>query len=339
MGGAPQLKVIGDGAGEAHVAAAEAEDAVLQAQRIHQAFHVGNHLVQGSVAVLRLLDADNFHFVELVQAVEAAHIFAVGTGFPAEAGRVGRQLLGELVLLQNHVTEDIGDGDLCGGNHVEPVQIGKVHLAFFVRQLAGTKAGSGIHHHGRLHLLVPGRRVAVQEEVDEGALQAGSLAFVYRETGAGDFDAQVKVDDVVLFGKFPVGEGTFRKIHLRTAHFHYQVVFCAFSFRYQLIGEVGKEDELALQGLDGFVGLFEQLRGTGFEVGDLFLGGSGLFLFAFFHELANGGRSFLLFCQEGIALCLEGFAFVVQGDNLCYDVFGIEVFNSKSPDYKIRRLA
>ncbi len=174
-----------------------------------------------------------------MQAVEAAYVLAIGTGFPAEARCVSGKLLGELVFGENHVTENIGDRDLCGGNHVEPVQARKVHLTFLVRQLAGTKAGSGVHHHGRLHFLVSGCGVAVQEEVDEGALQAGSLAFIDGETGASDFYAQVKVDDVVLLGQFPVGEGTFRKIHLRTAHLHYQVVFCAFSFRYQLVGEVG----------------------------------------------------------------------------------------------------
>ena len=182
---------------------------------------MGNHLVQGSIAILGLFNAHNLHLVKLVQAVKAPHVLAVTAGFAAEAGGVGGELLGELIGPKDHVAVDIGHGHLCGGNHVEVVHGGVVHLAFLVRQLAGTKTGGGVHHHGRLNLFVTGSGVAVQEIVDKGALEFGSLAFVHRETGAGDLYTQVEVYDIVLFGQFPVREGTFGELGLFAAHFHH----------------------------------------------------------------------------------------------------------------------
>ena len=339
LSGAPELEVVGDGAGEAQVSAAEAKDAVLKTQFIHEAFHVGHHFVQSSVAVLGLLYAHNFHFVKLVQAVKAAHVFAVGTGLTAEAGRVGGKLLGELVGAEDDVTEDVGDGNLGGRDHIEVVQVGVVHLAFLVGQLAGTKTGSGVHHHRRLHFLVAGCGVAVQEVVDEGALQLGAFAFIYRETGTGNLHAQVEVDDVVLLGQFPVGKCVLGEVHLGAAHLHHQVVLGTLTLGYQVAGDVGQEHQLVLELLDGLVGLLEKGGGTLLDGGDFCLGGFGLGLLAFLHELADGGGSLLLLAQESVALGLESLAFVVQGDDVFYDGAGVKVLDSQFLDNKLRVFA
>ena len=41
-----ELEVVGNRRGEAHIAAAQTEYAVLEAEFVYQRFHVGNHIVQ-----------------------------------------------------------------------------------------------------------------------------------------------------------------------------------------------------------------------------------------------------------------------------------------------------
>ena len=43
------------------------------------------HFFESGVGVLGFLDADNLDFVELVETVESADVFAVAAGFAAEA--------------------------------------------------------------------------------------------------------------------------------------------------------------------------------------------------------------------------------------------------------------
>ncbi len=294
---------------------------------------MGHHLVEGGVAVLRLLNPDDLHLVELVEAVQAADILAVGTGLAAEAGRVGRQLLRELVGGEDDVTVDVRHRDLGGRDHVEVIDRGVVHLAFLVGKLAGTEAGGGIDHHRRFHLLVAGGGVAVQEEVDEGALQAGSLALIDREAGAGDLHAQVEVDDVVLSGEFPVREGVFGELGLRTAHLHDEVVLGAGSLGNEVARDVRKENKLGLEFGIVVVGLLEEVGGTGLEGGDLGLGGLGLLLLALFHQGADGGGRLFLLGEEGVGLGLEGLAVIVQGDDLLHDGAGVKVLDGEFLDH------
>ena len=135
-----------------------------------------------------------------------------------------------------------------------------------------------------------------------------------------------------------MGEGAFRKVHLRAAHLYNHVILGAFSFGNLVAGDVGKQGQQFVQLVVVVVGHIQQFAGAGLEFGYLRLGGFGFLFPAFLHELADGGRRLLLFCQKGVALGLEGFAVVVQDDDFVHDVPGVKVFNSESPDYKIRRL-
>ena len=104
----PHLEVEGDGAREAGVAATQAQDVPGQLELLAQALHVGFHLLESGIAVFGLLDAHELYLVELVQAVEAAHVLAVAAGLAAEAGAVGAVLLGELVAGDDDVAVDVG---------------------------------------------------------------------------------------------------------------------------------------------------------------------------------------------------------------------------------------
>ena len=135
-----------------------------------------------------------------------------------------------------------------------------------------------------------------------------------------------------------MGEGTSGELGLRTTHPDHDVVLRTFSFRNLGAGDVGKQGQQVVQLGVVVIGHFQQFVGAGLELGHFGLGIFSLLLLAFLHQLADGGRRLFLLCEHGVAAGLEGFTVVVQDDDFVHDVPGIEVFNGKSPDYKIRRL-
>ena len=90
MHGGEDFEVERQGGREAQIAAAESQDAPRQLKCLNERADVRDHLLERCVGVLRPIDADDLHLVELVQAVEPTHILAVRTGFAAETGGVGR---------------------------------------------------------------------------------------------------------------------------------------------------------------------------------------------------------------------------------------------------------
>ena len=111
---------------------------------------------------------------------------------------------GELVGIDDGVAVDVGDGHLGSGYHVEAVKGYGVHLSLFVGQLAGAQAGGLVDHQRGLYLQVAGIGGTVEEEVDEGSLQACTFAFVHRETGTGNLVAQLEVHKVVFGTEVPM---------------------------------------------------------------------------------------------------------------------------------------
>ena len=67
-----------------------------------------------------------------MQAVQAAHVLAVGAGFAAETGGVGGHLDGEILLVEDHVAEDVRHRHLGRRDEVEIVHRGVVHLSLLV---------------------------------------------------------------------------------------------------------------------------------------------------------------------------------------------------------------
>ena len=206
LGLAIDLEVVADGAGEALVAAAEAQDAIGEFQLLQQPLDMCEHFFMALLGVLGGVDTDNLNLGELVQAVQAAHILAVAACLATEALRVGAVLDGEFLLVEDDIAVDVRDRHLGGGDEVEVIDLGVVHLSFFVWQLACAVAAGSIHDCRRHDLGVAGLVGFGEEEVDEGALQLGSLADIDGEAGAGDLHAQVEVDEIVFLGEFPVGE-------------------------------------------------------------------------------------------------------------------------------------
>ena len=160
-----------------------------EAQLVEQAAHVFLHLFQHVVAAVGVFDDHNLHLAEFVQAVQAADVLAIAAGLAAEAFAVTHALDGQLLGVDHLAAENIGDGNLCGGYHIEAVQRYGIHLALLVGQLAGAEARGFVDHQRRLYLHKARVGGLVEEEVDEGTLQTGTLAFVEGEAGAGHFVA------------------------------------------------------------------------------------------------------------------------------------------------------
>ena len=79
-----------------------------------------------------------------------------------------------------------------------------IHLTFLVRKLASA-ISRGCIHHGRRHDFGVTRSASfIEEEIDESALEACTHADIYREAGARNLNAEVKVDKVVFLSELPV---------------------------------------------------------------------------------------------------------------------------------------
>jgi len=73
------------------------------------------------VAVFRQRELDQFHFLKLVLADDAADVAAVGAGFAAETGRVGAEGDGQFFGGDGFVAEEVGHRDFGGGGEPEVV--------------------------------------------------------------------------------------------------------------------------------------------------------------------------------------------------------------------------
>ena len=277
---------------------------------------------------------DEFDLLELVLADHAADILAVAAGFGAEAGGVGAEAGGELGLVEGLVPEEVGDGDFGGGD--EPmvavlVDAGLVGLVVAVEEVggefgeaAGAEEGFGVDHVGRQDFGVAVLAgVEVEHEVGDGALEAGSLAIVDDEAGAGDFGGAFEVEDAEAFADFPMGEGGEVEGAGRAPGFFYGVGALVGADGDDVLGEVGDglQDGAKLV-VGGGGGGFEGV-GLGFELGEL--GGEGGGVAAFALELAEVGGELVALGFEGFGLGDGVAAAGVDGGEIAEDGCGVSV--------------
>lgn len=338
LGCAIYFEVECDCAGEGHVAAAEAQDVPGQSEAFEQALYVVFHLFEGCVRVFGAFDAYDFDFIELVETVEAADVFAVTAGFAAPACAVCAVFDGEAVGGYDDVAVEVGDGYFGGGDEVEAVEGSDVHLCFFVGELSGAVTGCFVDYVRRFDFEVSGFVGAVEEELYESALEASAFAEVYGESGAGDFDAEVEVYDVILFGEFPVGECVFGEVGHRSAGFFDDVVGCGSSFGYHVAGDVGDvEQDVA----DFFFGGGECFGGcllVFFECSDFGFFCFGGLAVAGFHECADGVGVFFELSGGGVAFELEATAVGIEGEYAVDGFVAVESFDGKASDDVLRVL-
>ena len=112
------------------------------------------HLLVRLVRVFRLVDTHNLHFVELMQAVQSAHIFAIRPSLSAEACRIGTTHHGEVFLVENNIAEDVGNRHFGRGDEVKVVLFGVIHLSLFIGKLPRSITRRLVNHQWRLHFEV-----------------------------------------------------------------------------------------------------------------------------------------------------------------------------------------
>ncbi len=281
LAGYPDLQVVGFGRTEAHVACAEQGAAVRQAEAFEDDLSVaGEGFVLGG-GVFGAGELDEFYLLKLVLADHAADVLAVAAGFGAEAGGPGAKAQGAGAEVEGFVAEEVGDGDLGGGDEPVVVILGRAGLvrAFVVAvkelvgelgQLAGAEEGARVDDGGRQDLRVAMfAGMEVEHEVGEGAFEAGAGAEMHDEAGAGNFGGALEVEDAQGFADLPMGfrgEGKVRDF--APGHFTDVVVLGAADGD-AVLGQVGQGFEQGTEpeverGGSGF-----ERVGPGFQVGRL----------------------------------------------------------------------
>lgn len=305
LAGGPDFDVVGFGGAEADVAGAEFDDAVVEAEELEDFFGVAGEGFEGVHGGLGGGDVDELDFVELVHANEAAGAEAGAAGFTTEAGGVGGVVDGEVLVFEDLLAMEVGDGDFGGGDEVEVVFGAVVDLVAELGELAGADEALGFDEErgADLGVAVPGG-VEVEEEVDEGALEAGAGAAIDDEGGAGDFGAGFEVEHAVglaegdvVFGFEVVGGGG-------APAADFGVFFGGGADGTGVVGEVREgEEEIALLGVGG-VGFDADFVDAGADAADFGFFGGGVF--AVFAADAD-------FFGEAIAVALELLAFGLGG--------------------------
>ena len=174
--------------------------------------------------MLRLVDAHNLHLVKLVQTVQSAHILAVRACLAAETSRISAILYGQVLLVKYYVAEDVCHRNFGRRNEVEVVKIAVIHLPLLVGQLSCTIAGCLIHHIRRLYFKIPALARLVKEKRFKRPLQTCHLAYIYRETGTGDFNTEVEIYQIELLTQIPVAKSVSREFWYHATLFHHYIV-------------------------------------------------------------------------------------------------------------------
>ena len=211
---------------------------------------------------------------------------------------------GELVGSEDDVAIDVGDRHLGSGYHIEPVEGNGIHLTLLVGQLAGAETGSFVDHKRRHDFDIAGLGGLVEEEVDEGALQTGSFAFVDGETGASNLVAQFKVDDVVFGTQLPMGQSTLWQVGLGAKLGNDNIVSLILALGNGDVRSVGEGDKLGIEiSVDGGL-LLGELFFLRLEVGGACLKGFGFVALALFEQDAYLLGDAVLLSFDGIGFLL-----------------------------------
>ena len=256
--------------------------------------------------MLRLVDAYNLYLVELMQTVQTANVLAVRSSLTTEASRVSATLDRQIFLVENLVTEDVRYRHLCGWNKVEVVELALIHLSLLIRKLTGTVTRSLVHNVRRLYLKVATLASFIKEERLKSTLQASHLAYIDRETGTCNLNAQIKVDKIELFAKIPVAHSVLREIRHFTTFLNDNIVACVLAFRNIIVRDVRNSAKLSYEVFLCLCLCFFKLFVYFFKRRYFFLYFFSLFFVALFHKSTDLGCHLLCFCKVRVKflLCL-----------------------------------
>ena len=287
------------------------------------------HLTMRLGGMFGSVNAYDLDLRELVQTVQATHILAIGTGFATEALGVGAVLDGEVLLVDDDVTIDVGDRHFGGWNKIEIVDLAVVHLSFLIGQLTCAVARLLVDDCRRHDLLVAGIGGFGEEEIDKGTLETSTQATIDRETCTRDLYTEVEVDEVEVLGELPVRQlgsghlgvagpvayGVLTEDTLLEVGLDYPVVLGTSAFGHLVVGNIRNLAEhvgnLALaSGL-----LLVELLVDSLEFGNTSLGSLGFGALTILHKHADALGETIGFGKVVIEGLLRLTALLVLGDD------------------------
>ncbi len=270
-----------------------------------------------------------------METVKTLHVLAIRSSLAAEARGVCGKLLRELVVLKNHVPEDVGHRNFGGRHEIEIIELDIVHLGLLVRKLACTETGSRINHYRRLHLHIAVLGVLLQEEIDEGSLKLRALALVDRETSPSELDSERKIYDIVFLSEFPVRKSVLRELDLRAAHLNDLIILRALARLDLVVRDIREKDKIVEELLIVLVGLGQKFSGLLLEESHFLLDFLSLIFAAFLHQFTDFAGLYFLLGEKAVALSLELAAVLIESQNFFHDGPRIEILDSQLLDNEL----
>ena len=155
---------------------------------------MGGQFLQLLVRILRFAEFDQLNLIELMLANQTSRILAVGACFTAKTGSRGNEVHGEVFFRQDFIRENIGHGNLGGGNQKV---VGSFHMkqfGFKLGQIARSKEAAAVGHKGWEDLqitVLPG--VHMQHEVHEGPFQQSPRAVIVGKSSSRNFAGPLRI--------------------------------------------------------------------------------------------------------------------------------------------------
>src|SRR5208337_1623914 len=138
-------------------------------------------------------------------ADQTAGVFSMRTGFGAKAGSVCRIASGQIGLIENLVSVNIGNGYFGGRNQpvVPAIELEQVFLE--LGQLTGSPHASAVNYEWRQDLCI-GMTLCmnVEHKGDQSALQRRSGAPIERKSSPGNFCTAFEIQYSQPLADFPV---------------------------------------------------------------------------------------------------------------------------------------
>src|SRR5712691_1553684 len=253
--GQPNFDVVCFGRSKAHVSSAEQHGAIVQPQFLKYGFRISCKRLVLFVAFLGMSELEKLDFLKLMLAEDAAGVLSGGASFGAEAGGPGGDKNGEFFFGNGFVAVQIVELDFGSGREPEVGVLDFEKVGGEFRELASAGEGGGVHQEGRQDFRVAVLAgVDIEEEIREGALKAGSPAFVNGKARTRDFRCSLQIQDPRARSNLPVRLRLKIKFRCHTPAPHLDILRRAVPDRYagvRKIRNLEKHDFLLLCQFDG----------------------------------------------------------------------------------------
>ena len=187
----------------AHVAGADLDDPVRQAERLDRALGAGHHVVEQRRCLFRCREGEDLDLVELVGPQHPACVAPGAAGLATVRRAVRHEPLRQLGGVEDLAGVDRRQRHLRGRDAPQVVALDRERVVGELRQLAGGRQGRRRHQRRRADLLV-GIGVAIEAELAQRPRQRGTGAALHREHRLSDLGGPLVVEDAELGCRLPM---------------------------------------------------------------------------------------------------------------------------------------